>query len=74
MIAAAAGPGVAPTGAALQSYTHAEVAALFQVSRHTLYRKGHIMACRLPGTPVRYARHKIDAILRGETAPRRGVA
>ncbi|WP_291163405.1 hypothetical protein [Gemmatimonas sp. UBA7669] len=58
----------------MQPYTHAEVVALFRVARQTVYRMGAVMACRLPGRPVRYVRAKIDAILRGETVPRRGAA
>lgn len=47
-------------------YKHGEVAALFSVDRTAIYDMPHVMACRLPGTPVRYSKRRIDALLNGE--------
>ena len=56
----------APIPAAV--YTHEEVASLFAVERSRIYEMPHVMACRLPGKPVRYSMRRIDAILNLEDA------
>jgi len=47
------------------TYTQAQVLQLFNVSRDTLYKQPHIMACRVTARPVRYSKRRIDAILNG---------
>lgn len=51
-----------------RAYTQSQVAAMLQIGVTHLYERPDVMACRLPGRPVRYSKKKIDALLDGEAA------
>lgn len=51
------------------TYTHEQVAGLFDVARQDIYDMPMVMACRIPGLGprrVRYSKAKIDALLAGQ--------